>query len=721
VLAAVLLSRIVPRGLSARPAAASSPDRQDELQKEQAKHHRAEEELHLREEWYRNLFRNTKDMILVHPVTEDNLPLNFCEVNDIACAKLEHTRAKLLTMTPMDIEEVTTPGPVPGFSREQLVTLTDEDIAGLKTFATQGQVRQILEKTEADYDRVFVSRSGKKIPVSIHARRIDLLEQPMIMCIARDLTERKEVERLLRESEERSKDFFSHSPIGVALYDAERQLVNVNRACIRMFGSPDSREFGRFNVFDNPFLPAPIKKRLREGETVRYEAMIDFDEARGDGLLVTGRSGQANLDMLITNLGVDTNFNPKGFLVQVQDLTERRKAETALRRSEQQLRQAQKLEAIGTLAGGIAHDFNNILTPILGYTEMCLYSTSEEDEVHGYMQEVMKAVSRAKELVKQILTFSRQMEPEGKPIRIAPIVKEVLTLLRATVPRTVEIRRVIKTEHDIILANPTQIHQVAMNLCTNAVQAMGEAGGVLEVVLTDFILSPRSTTDFPQLNPGPYLRLSVRDTGYGMDKDTADRIFEPFFTTKDVGDGTGMGLAVVHGIVSSLKGGITVESEQGSGTTFHIVLPLMEEIAEKKAAEVEVLPSGSENVLFVDDDIDVATMMARMLRSLGYKPVVAGRGEEALWMFEQDPERFQAVITDHAMPGLTGADLAEKLLGIRPELPVIVCTGYGDKLTPQQAEAIGISAFMTKPVVMRDLAETLRRVIDQAGAKHVNR
>ena len=374
------------------------------------------------------------------------------------------------------------------------------------------------------------------------------------------------------------------------------------------------------------------------------------------------------------------------------------------------------MEAIGTLAGGVAHDFNNILTPILGYTEMCLYSTPETTEVHKYLQEVMKAVNRAKELVKQILTFSRQMEPEGRPIRVSPVVKEALTLMRATIPPNIEIRRAVKTEQDVIQGNPTQIHQVLMNLCTNAVHAMEDEGGVLEVVVSDFLINRAASTEFPQLNPGRYLRLSVSDTGCGIDRETLDRIFEPFFTTKHVGQGTGMGLAVVHGIVTGLNGGISVESEKGKGTVFHVVLPVMEETLHPMGEEGVVLSSGTETVLFVDDDVDVGRMVARMLETLGYKPVLANRGQEALWIFEKDPRRIDVVITDQAMPEMTGAELSEQLLLARPELPIIVCTGFGDKLTPRRATEIGIRAFMTKPIVMRELSETIRKVLDEKPA-----
>jgi signal transduction histidine kinase/ActR/RegA family two-component response regulator len=675
----------------------------------------ADAALLLREQWYRHLFNNTSDMILVHGITEDGRPGPFRDVNDLACAKLGYTRSKLLTLTPADIEEGLRPPPTRGFTRVELATLPDEDILDRRgVLESRALMRRVLEETRATYDRVFLSRTGTRIPVQVDARRIDVLDEPMIMCVARDMSERNAAERALLESEQRSQDFFARSPIGVAIYDAARKLLNVNQACLKLFGCPGAAEFSRLDPFDNPFVPAPVKKRLLEGESVRYETTVDFEEARRASVLVTSRADHAaHFDIIVTNLGADSEFRPKGFLVQVQDITDRRRAEEALMNSERQLRQAQKMQAIGTLAGGIAHDFNNILTPILGYTEMTLYACTENEAVQKFLKEVMKAANRAKDLVTQILTFSRQMEPEAKPIRVSPIVKEVLALLRASLPRNVEVKRVIKTEHDIIEANPTQVHQILMNLCTNAGHAMREAGGTLEVWLTDFVIGPRSRGEFPHLDPGRYLRLTVKDTGVGMDEKTVERIFEPFFTTRERGEGTGMGLAVVHGIVTALKGAISVETAPGKGATFHVVLPLMDRPEAEQPQQPSALPSGTECVLFVDDDVDIGNMASRMLQTLGYQPVVSSRSEDALWLFRENPDQFAVVILDQVMPRMTGLELAGQMRGVRPGVPVILCTGYGDATLRQQAEEAGIREVVSKPVVMRHLAEAIRRVLDR--------
>jgi PAS domain S-box-containing protein len=670
-----------------------------------------------REAWYREMFYATGDIVLVHGIAADGSPGTFREVNDTACAKLGYTRSKLLTMTPQEIEERLPATTVRGYTLVELATLPDEGIKDRRTeLEAKALMRRVLEDTRVSYERVFLSHTGKRMPVAVEARRIDALDEPLVLCIARDVSERKAVERALHESERRSQDFFAHSPIGVAIYDAEHKLVNANQACLRIFGCPGAAEFSRFNPFDNPSLPSPVKQRMKDEATVRYEATVDFEEARRQNQLVSARTGHANLDMILTNLGVDSEFHPNGFLVQVQDITERRRTEEALRDSEKQLRQAQKMQAIGTLAGGIAHDFNNILTPILGYTEMTLYACKDNEAIQKYLKEVMKAGNRAKDLVTQILTFSRQMEPEAKPMRVTPIIKEVLTLMRASLPKNVEVRRTVKTEHDIIVANPTQIHQIVMNLCANAAYAMRETGGLLEVWISEFVAGVGRRAEFPQLDPGRYLRITVKDTGTGMDEKTVERIFEPFFTTKERGEGTGMGLAVVHGIVSALKGAIGVETAPGKGATFHVVLPLMDRAEAKEVETSGPLPSGHECVLFVDDDPDVGSMAVRMLQTLGYQPVLSASPEDAVWLFKENPGQFAAVILDQLMPRMTGMELAQRLREIRADLPMILCTGHGDSITPEQMESVGVREIVLKPIVMRVLAEAVRRVIDRKPA-----
>lgn len=379
---------------------------------------------------------------------------------------------------------------------------------------------------------------------------------------------------------------------------------------------------------------------------------------------------------------------------------------------ETQLRQVQKMEAIGTLAGGIAHDFNNILAAIMGYTEMALYDVPEGATGRRNLEQVIKAGYRGKELVKQIITFSRRSEQERRPMRVSPIVKEALKLLRASLPTTIDIHQSIKTQSGMVLADPTQIHQVLMNLCSNASYAMREKGGVLEVSLADVDVDSDGAAPYSGLNPGAYLKLTVSDTGHGMDRAIRERIFDPFFTTKRPGEGTGMGLAVVHGIVKSYGGVLVVDSELGKGSTFNVFFPRVEGDFLPEIDSVAPLPKGKERILFVDDEEDLVAMVQQMLEPLGYGVVTKTNSLEALEVFKAQPDQFALVITDQTMPHMTGADLAKELMCIRPDIPIILCTGFSEIINADEAKALGIREFVMKPFTTSEITETMRRVLE---------
>lgn len=397
----------------------------------------------------------------------------------------------------------------------------------------------------------------------------------------------------------------------------------------------------------------------------------------------------------------------------VSEVLQKAQVSAALKKSENYLRQAQKMEAIGTLAGGIAHDFNNILAAIIGYTDLSLYAESCSGTLRRNLEQVHKASNRAKDLVGQILAFSRTEEFKDDAVDIGPVIVEALKLLRATIPTSIEIQQNIPEGLGKVFTDPTKIYQVLMNLCTNAAHAMKNREGVLKVVYSQVPFSECPLLADDSSN-SICLKLTVSDTGDGMEPEVMSRIFDPYFTTKEKGDGTGLGLAVVHGIVRSSGGEITVESEPGNGSSFHLYFPSISD--GKVLPEVQVsgkMPRGTERVLFVDDETTLAEMAGQMLEKLGYTVVVLSNSNDALQLFSSMPEKFDLLITDQTMPELSGLDLARKILDIRPQLPVILYTGYSSAIDGKEIEKIGIRHYLMKPLSMGNLAEVVRRILDE--------
>ncbi len=392
-----------------------------------------------------------------------------------------------------------------------------------------------------------------------------------------------------------------------------------------------------------------------------------------------------------------------------KELTERR-------RMEDQLLQVQKMEAIGTLAGGIAHDFNNILGAIIGYTEISLHDLPEDTNARNNMTQVLQAGNRARDLVKQILAFSRKSNTDHKLIDLVPITKEVLRLVRASLPSTIEINACIAADVGLIMADPTQIHQVLMNLCTNAAHAMDDGGGCLNVVVAPLQVAAVNSHKYPELEPGNHVQLKVSDNGHGIDPAIMDRIFDPYFTTKEKDKGTGMGLAVVHGIVKSQKGCIRVRSQIGGGAAFEILFPVAENRSPHDDPFEAPLVRGNERVLFVDDEPALAHLGKTMLERLGYEARACTSPLEALEAFRADPLCWDIVVTDLTMPNMTGIHLAQKLREQRRHLPVVVCTGYSEQLTPAHVRSLGISGLLLKPLVLKDLSHEVRRALDECRA-----
>ncbi len=404
-------------------------------------------------------------------------------------------------------------------------------------------------------------------------------------------------------------------------------------------------------------------------------------------------------------------------LVIVRDITERQKAEEEQRRLSSRLRQSQKMEAIGTLAGGIAHDFNNILTAIFGYGQMVLENLPEGSRDRKRQEHVINAGVRARDLVSRILAFSRSGEVEHLPIRPDLVIKEALKLLRPSIPTTIDIQGNISPNCGMILADPTQLHQVVMNLCTNAYQAMMRTGGILAVSMTPVRVDEGDLeSGATPLSPGSYLKLEVSDTGHGMDQKTLESIFDPYFTTKKKGEGTGLGLSVVHGIVKSRAGHISAYSEVGKGTVFRIFFPSFSSRKTETAPSSRLpVSGGSERILVVDDEPVVMEALKAMLESLGYRARAELRAPHALARFKEDPGAYDLVITDMTMPEMTGADLSGELLSIRPSLPIILCTGFSSLIDDKGARAMGIRAFLMKPILKHQLAHTVRKALEGEG------
>ncbi len=385
--------------------------------------------------------------------------------------------------------------------------------------------------------------------------------------------------------------------------------------------------------------------------------------------------------------------------------------EEEVQRRTAELQQAQKLEAIGTLAGGIAHDFNNILAAIIGYSELALLQNSDNVSLCADLKQILQAGDRAKDLVAQILTFARKTEVEHQPILISPIIKEALKLLRATIPTTVEVKSHIQADSTKIIADTTEIHQVIMNLCTNSFHALTEEQGIIDVRL-QFLTVKEKDSDYRDVTPGSYLLLQVTDNGCGMDSGTVSKIFDPFFTTKPEGQGTGLGLSVVHGIVQACGGIIQVNSTPGQGTTFTLLFPVIETVAEKHDSEDSALLHGNERILFVDDEEDLRNLAGEMLRLLGYDVVCVSSGQEALDIFQQDQTGFDLLITDQSMPHMPGTELVQKIRGLTPELPIILCSGYSTMVDERNAMIMGISRYLEKPLTMQKLAREIRSSLD---------
>jgi PAS domain S-box-containing protein len=528
------------------------------------------------------------------------------------------------------------------------------------------------------------------------------------------------------------------APVGYLTLDAQGMILEANLTAATMLGVNRSAllqtPLTRFIVRDDQDCFYLYRRRVLEVDTLET---CDLHLQRLDGT-----TWVAHLE---SRAGSDMAADPHTWHTTLSDITARKRAEEALQAAhdtleqrvlertaalsaanarlaqemterqqlEAQIVQAQKMEALGTLAGGIAHSFNNLLAAILGFSQLLQNEVAPESRAAAYLHAVRTAGLQAKELVQHILTFSRRDASVRSPVELRLLIHETLRLLRAVLPATIDLRVQLNAHGGLVLANPTELQQVLINVASNAADAMRASGGILEIVLDHEAVTPAMAARHPALRPGPYLRVTMRDTGVGMDPEVLERIFEPFFTTKPVGEGTGMGLAIAHGVVSSHGGAMLAESRPGQGTTLTIYLPRLPDAPASASLPAAPLPRGQERLLVVEDDEALARLAQTQLTELGYTVHVCTSSVEALTLFQADPQAFDLVLTDQTMPHMTGNVLTQKLRRLRPELPIILVTGYNPLMDAATARALGIDAFLLKPFEIHELAQIIRQVLEQ--------
>jgi len=549
-------------------------------------------------------------------------------------------------------------------------------------------IKELCADEKNSIEATIPTKSGEIKTVTISVSTMVVEGKEIVQGIIRDVTESK---RAMEEVENLAK-FPSEDPNPVLRISEDCRILYANDASAPVLET--------WRVHEGGCLGEPWCKKMQDvcnsGESCAFELNCDDGHIFFITLQPIVGSGYVNAYGL--------------------DITKRKKAEKEKIDLELQLSQKQKMEAIGTLAGGIAHDFNNILAAIQGYVELSLEDLPDGAAVRENLEHVLSCGNRAAKLVRQILTFSRkgqEDQQEKELVQIGSIVKEVLRMLRSSLPATIRICRKIEADSSMVVADPTQIHQVLVNLCTNASHAMRETGGLLEVSLTDVTFESERQIGDECLSAGSYVKVSVSDTGCGMDKEVIDRIFEPFFTTKTVNEGTGLGLSVVHGIIKSHQGAITVSSTPGQGTTFDILLPKVEsdEVPEGKPAELTT--RDKEVILLVDDEEMMVDVTKQILERLGYTVIAMTSSIVALEAFQEEPDEFDVVITDQIMPNLTGTQLAQELINIRSDIPVILCCGFGENVNPEEAKSIGVRELITKPISKHEIGVIIRKVLDR--------
>jgi two-component system cell cycle sensor histidine kinase/response regulator CckA len=583
-----------------------------------------------------------------------------------------------------------------GYLPDELAGVDAISLTTTKDLANQIK-KQIRSGGLGPYEVIGIKKDGSHFPMEIRGKTTQFSDKKVQMSAIRDLTNRKKYENALSDSKEQLKSFLNSNPNPVVVYNSQGHPLYLNPAFTRVFGwTMDELQGEKI-----PFVPSDQQQITTQkiNELFQTHNTISFDSRR------LTKDGDIR-DVLISAAEIKSpDKEAAGMVVNLVDITEAKKLES-------KFQAVQRIESLGILSGGIAHDFNNILASIIGYTELALDKAKKETQQHEHLKEVLVASNRAADLVKQILTFSRQVDQEQKPVQPKLLVKETLKLLRASIPSTIVIEQNIQS-NALLMGDATQIHQVVMNLCTNASHSMRDNGGILTVSLSDMKQDSESISKHSDLSPGLYIMLTIADTGHGMPPEILEKIFDPFFTTKEKGEGTGMGLSVVHGIVHSHGGTIHAYSEPGKGSIFKVFFPAIESFLTTKEKIDIPISTGTERILFIDDEPAIANLGKQILESMGYEVVMRTSSIEALEYFKARPNNFDLVVTDMTMPKMTGDVLASEMMRVRPDIPIILCTGFSARIDEKKAMAMGIRAFVSKPILKHDIAETIRKVLDK--------
>ncbi len=612
------------------------------------------------EKRYKNIFKNNQSiMLLVDPETADIIDANPAAVSFYGWRYKDLIRKKITQINMLEDEEV--------FDRIEKVRQQKQKHFFFKHQLASGEIRD----------------------VEVYSSPIEIRGQKVLYSIIHDITERKKAEISLKESEDKFRSMMEAMSDAAFICSPGYRITYANPAMERLVGSDATGEFCYKVIFNqNEICRWCAFDKVRQGEHVENE--ITSPDSSNIYSVVSSPIHLS--DGQVSKLSI------------FRDITH-------VKLMEAQLRQAQKMESIGTLAGGVAHDFNNLLYMILGNTELALESIKKRNPLYKNLKEVKSAALKAAGVTKQLLNFSKKTEHELKPIEIVAVVNDAIDFLRSTIPSSIKIKKRLSDKKITVLGDPIQINQILMNICTNAYQEMEKSGGKIEITAEETVIEKDSIKPQTDLEKGTYFKVMIRDNGPGIPDDIIDQIFDPYFTTKKFGQGSGMGLSIVHGLVKNHNGAIKVDSRIGMETTFTIFFPVTDQKPEISVKNKESLPKGTETILFIDDEKTILDMSKRFLEKLGYKVETRANPEDAITVFKSDPRKFDLVITDMTMPQMNGVDLSENLLAVRPDIPIIVCTGYSTLINEESIEKIGISELVIKPVSLQQLAKTIRNVL----------